>query len=394
LDCDDPMAKQTINKPLDGILVIDFSQFLSGPSAALRLADLGARVIKVERPESGDICRTLYISNLELDGDSSIFHAINRNKESFAADLKKPKDIQRVKQLLQKADVIIQNFRPGVMKRLGLDYQSVKQFNPGVIYGEITGYGDEGPWKETPGQDLLVQSRSGLTWLGGIPSPLPMGLVVDMAAGAHLTQGILAGLVRKSISGQGSLIEVSLPESIFDMQLESLTPYLNGRGPNQHGTAPAQENYHIDSYSGFYETSDGFIALETSSLKALHNLLKSLELAIPQKPDALFSDNSEIKSIISDKLILKSTRIFDAADFGCEEVLTWEQLLKHEGFIVLDMLQEIRRCNGHTMKTTRCPIRIDGQIYKSTKGSPRIGENTFNIMTDLLSIKEGEGHEN
>ena len=109
-------------KPLQGITVLDFSQFLSGPSAALRLADLGARVIKIERPDGGDLCRRLYISNLELDGDSTLFHSINRNKQSFAANLKDPDDLAKVKRLIAEADVLIQNFRPGIMEKLGLHY--------------------------------------------------------------------------------------------------------------------------------------------------------------------------------------------------------------------------------------------------------------------------------
>src|SRR5690349_17868830 len=108
-------------RPLAGLLALDFSQFLAGPSCALRLADLGARTIKIERPSAGDLCRRLYISNLELDGDSTLFHSINRNKESFAADLKHPDDLAAVKALIARADVMIQNFRPGVMERLGLD---------------------------------------------------------------------------------------------------------------------------------------------------------------------------------------------------------------------------------------------------------------------------------
>src|SRR5215472_5148032 len=109
-------------RPLDGLLVIDFSQFLSGPSASLRLADLGARVIKIERPGPGDLCRQLYISNLQLDGDSTLFHSINRNKQSFAADLKNPDHLAQVRKLLAKADVMIQNFRPGVLEKAGLGY--------------------------------------------------------------------------------------------------------------------------------------------------------------------------------------------------------------------------------------------------------------------------------
>ena len=184
-------------KPLDDILVVDFSQFLSGPSASLRLADLGARVIKIERPGTGDICRTLYVSNVVLDGESTVFHAINRNKESFAADLKNPDDAEQIRALVAKADVVMHNFRPGVMERLGFDYESVRKLNPQVVYGVISGYGNEGPWRDKPGQDLLAQSLSGLTWLSGNADdgPVPMGLAVaDIYTGAQLTQGILACL--------------------------------------------------------------------------------------------------------------------------------------------------------------------------------------------------------
>ena len=159
--------RRKIVRPLEGLLVIDFSQFLAGPAASLRLADLGARVIKIERPDVGDLCRSLYISDLELDGDSTLFHSINRHKESFAADLKKDLDRREVLALLRKADVVIHNFRPGVMERLGCDYESVMKINEHVVYGEITGYGKAGPWRDKPGQDLLVQSLSGLPWLSG-----------------------------------------------------------------------------------------------------------------------------------------------------------------------------------------------------------------------------------
>ena len=156
-----------MSRPLEGLTVLEFSQFLSGPYAGLRLSDLGARVIKIERPEVGDLCRTLYISDTDLEGDSTLFHAINRNKESFSANLKDPKDLELVKKLIAKADIITQNFRPGVIERIGLDYESVKKINPQIVYGSISGYGSDGPWKDLPGQDLLAQSRTGLVWLNG-----------------------------------------------------------------------------------------------------------------------------------------------------------------------------------------------------------------------------------
>src|SRR4051812_35173032 len=153
--------------PLEGLLVVDLSQFLAGPYCALRLADLGARVIKIERPNGGDLCRQLYISNLELDGDSTLFHSINRNKQSYAADLKDPADMARIKKLITKADVFIQNFRPGIIERIGLGYEAVKEINPRIVYATVSGYGSAGPWRDKPGQDLLVQSMSGVAWLSG-----------------------------------------------------------------------------------------------------------------------------------------------------------------------------------------------------------------------------------
>ena len=131
-------------KPLEEYLIVDFSQFLSGPSASLRLADLGARVIKIEKPGTGDICRTLYTSDLIMNGESSVFHTINRNKESFAIDFKQPEELEKLKKLLAKADVVMHNFRPGVMERVGLSYEAIKAINPQVVYGEISGLAQTG----------------------------------------------------------------------------------------------------------------------------------------------------------------------------------------------------------------------------------------------------------
>ncbi len=138
------------------------SQFLSGPFAALRLGDFGARVIKIERPDGGDLCRRLYLTDTEIGGDSTLFHAINRGKLGFVADFENPSDVAAVKALVGKADVIMQNFRPGVVERFGLDYETAKAVNPRIVYASITGYGEDGPWAMLPGQDLLAQARSGL----------------------------------------------------------------------------------------------------------------------------------------------------------------------------------------------------------------------------------------
>src|ERR1700751_4501708 len=220
----------TNDLPLKGLLVLDCSQFLSGPLATLRLADMGARVIKIERPSQGDLGRTLYLSDLDIDGVNTLLHAINRNKESFAADLKDSRDMERLRRLIARADVMVQNFRPGVIQRLKLDYESVSQSNPGLVYGSISGYGEAGEWRDRPGQDLLAQARSGIMWLSGDKGdrPTPFALAIaDMLTGHNLCQGILACLVRRGITGRGAHVETSLLESLIDFQFEVLTKYLN-----------------------------------------------------------------------------------------------------------------------------------------------------------------------
>jgi CoA:oxalate CoA-transferase len=378
-------------KPLEGLLVLDFSQFLAGPGAALRLADLGARVIKVERPESGDLCRQLYISNLELDGDSTLFHSINRNKQGYAANLKDPKDFARVQKLIHNADVLIQNFRPGVMEKIGLDYPAVQSLNPRLIYSQVTGYGQRGPWSSKPGQDLLAQSLSGLAWLNGNADqpPMPFGLAVaDMFAGALLVEGILACLVRRGKTGQGGLVEVSLLEAVLDFQFEVLTTHLNDGGKLPERSAVNNAHAYLGAPYGIYATEDGFLALAMGAVTKLGELLDCPPLSQYSDRKIWFTKRDEIKRILADHLRTRTTAawlsILEAADIWCSDVFTWPQLLQHEGFKALDMLQEVRRDNGTRLLTTRCPIRIDGSVYKSSRGAPRVGEHTRQIDEEFF----------
>ncbi|MEO8657209.1 MAG: CaiB/BaiF CoA-transferase family protein [Bryobacteraceae bacterium] len=377
-------------RPLDGLLVVDFSQFLAGPAAALRLADLGARVIKIERPQGGDLCRQLYVSNLELDGDSTLFHTINRNKESFAADLKKPADRAIVWDLVKRADVVIQNFRPGVMEKLGFHYDAVAAQNPKVVYGEVTGYGKVGPWKDKPGQDLLAQSMSGMPWLNGDADhpPIPFGLAIaDMFAGAHLVQGLLACLVRRGITGKGGYVEVSLMESALDFQFEVLTTHLNDGGKLPERSALSGAHAYLGAPYGIYKTSDGYLALAMGSVVRLGELLSCPELLAYADSKSLFAERDSIKRILAGLLLTDTTEhwltLLEPADIWCADVFTWSRLLKHEGFQVLDFVQTVTRGNGISLPTTRCPIRIDGQLLKSPKGAPRVGEHTAAILEEF-----------
>jgi CoA:oxalate CoA-transferase len=386
-------------KPLEGLLVVDFSQFLAGPAAALRLADLGARVVKIERPQGGDLCRQLYVSNLELDGDSTLFHTINRNKESFAADLKRPEDRAMLWELVQRADVVIQNFRPGVMEKLGFHYEGVAAKNPRVVYGEVTGYGRVGPWKDKPGQDLLAQSISGMPWLNGNADdpPVAFGLAIaDMFAGAHLVQGLLACLVRRGITGKGGYVEVSLLESALDFQFEVLTTHLNDGGKLPERSAISSAHAYLGAPYGIYRTADGFLSLAMGSVVRLGELLDCPALLEYVDPKCLFTHRDVIKQILAGHLRKETTAhwlsILEPADIWCSDVLTWTRLLEHEGFRALDFVQTVDRSETVSLPTTRCPIRIDGEILKSSKGAPKIGQHNEAIIREFnLRPSSGAG---
>jgi CoA:oxalate CoA-transferase len=377
--------------PLSGLVVVDMSQFLSGPYASLRLLDLGARVIKIERPDGGDLSRRLYLSDTEIGGDSTIFHAINRAKESFAIDLKNADDMAALRALLGKVDVLIQNFRPGVIERLGLDYETVRKLNPKLVYASISGYGEEGPWVARPGQDLLAQSRSGLMWLNGDEDqgPVPFGLAVaDMLAGAAAAQGILAGLVRRGVTGKGSHVQTSLMEALVDFQFEVLTTHLNdGRRPPKRSNFRSAHAYLSAPY-GVYPASDGYLAIAMTPIGKLGDLL-GIEALAPyhHQPSSWFTARDEIKKIIAERIATRTIdewlHILEPADIWCAKVLSWNEMMESDGFKVLDMLQTVERDDDVSILTTRSPIRINGKRAKVTRAAPRIGEHSEAIREEF-----------
>ena len=377
--------------PLAGLRVLDFSQFLAGPSCALRMADLGADVIKVERPQGGDLCRQLVVADQRMGEDSALFHTINRNKRSFAADLKRPDDLAMVKQLVARADVMIHNFRPGVMERIGLDFESVQTINPRIVYAAVTGYGDEGPWRDKPGQDLLVQSLSGMAWLSGTGGqdapPVPAGLsIVDMMTGAHLLQGILALLLRRGVTGRGGRVDASLLESALDLQFEPFTAYLNGAGAPQR-SAVNHANVHAAAPYGIYRTADGFMALAMAAMDELAALVGSEPLArLAADKGSWFRNRDELKRVLQDHLLSRGTadwlQVLEPAGVWCADVLTWPRLMEHPGFEAIGMVQSLGAGNT-SMKTTRCPLRIDRQVLRHARPAPAIGEHTQEIVQEL-----------
>jgi len=373
--------------------VLDFSQFLAGPVAALRLADLGARVIKIERPGIGDIGRTLAFAGRSIDGDTVSFHAMNRNKESVTADLKNPDDLAYVRQLVARADVVIQNFRPGVMERIGLDYASVRELNPSIVYASASGYGDEGPWRDRPGQDLLAQAISGLPWLSGSreDGPVPLGLsIADHLLSCHIAQGVTALLVRRFRTGEGGLVQSSLLEAVLDLQFELLSTRLNDDTiqVRRHGEHSAHA--FLAAPYGTYPTRDGYLALAMNPIPELGRLLQLPALeALTDARDA-WDRQEEIEAALAGRFATDTTAhwlgILDAADVWCAPVLTLDELLASDGFAAIDMTQEVDR-GGARISTTRSPLRIDGQVLRSRKAAPVLGEDDARVRAEFPPLR-------
>lgn len=379
------------NLPLHGITVLEFSQYLSGPSAGLRLADLGARVIKIERPGSGDACRQLAIKNLwAADGSSLLFHTINRNKESFTANLKDPDDLQLIMQLIEKADVVTHNFRPGIMEKAGLAYEEVKSINSKIIYAEISGYGTDGPWKNLPGQDLLLQAISGLAYTTGNEEdlPVPFGVAIaDIICGAHLVQGIVAGLIRRQKKGIGARIEVNLLASLLDFQFELFTTYFASKKLPQRSKT---NNGHtlLSAPYGIYETADGHIALAMVELKKLSEGLDCKELMMYKQEEAFILRN-EIKELIALHLQEQSSlywlELLHSYGIWAMPVMSWKEMKAHPAYLSLLMEQKIL-AGGEEIVTTRCPIRYNHQRLYSPKAAPELGAHNGTILQELKKV--------
>lgn len=374
---------------LNGITVLDFSQFLAGPSCALRLADLGARVIKIERPNVGDNSRHLVLKNQKIGENSLLFHTINRNKESIALNLKDPADKEITLELIKNADVLIENNRPGIMKKLGLDYDTVKQLNPKLIYATVTGYGIADRLKTKPGQDLLAQSLSGLTFLNGNADqpPTPFALsIADSFAGIHLTEGILSCLIRRNKTATGGQVEVSLLESAISLQFEVLTSYFNDGKKLPERSAINNAHAYLAAPYGIYQTKNGYLSIAMGSLEILGSLIALPQLAEYEKEKRAFTSRDDIKQQIADTLVTKTTEawmeILLSGGYWAAPVYNWQELIKQEGYKALSFDLQLKTPEG-SIHTTGCPIRVNGKRGTADKPAPLLDQDHVKILNAL-----------
>ena len=373
---------------LDGIRIVSFNHFLMGPVGIQLLADLGADVIAIE-PTGGAFQRHWGGANKSVDGQSLLFLLGNRNKRSLALDLKKPEGLAIARQLAAGADVVSENFRPGVMEKLGLGYESLKAENPALIYASASGYGPDGPYAERPGQDLLIQAMSGLMAITGSREGGARAVGVSAAdhhGAALLAMGILAALVGRLRSGRGRRVDVNLLSSAIDLQLESFSCYLNGEVPDSVRQPKYISGWYYPAPYGIYPTEDGEVAISLSDMATLAEALDLPELAAVT-PEEAFTRNQELAESIAGAIAQKPTaawleilerhRIWHARVNDYAEVVADPQVRHNQNFIT------VPGATGAPVTLVSHPVRYDGAAPEVRLPPQPLGAQNAEILAEL-----------
>ncbi|WP_194420875.1 CaiB/BaiF CoA transferase family protein [Microbacterium abyssi] len=372
--------------PLDGIRVIDFTQVMLGPSCTQALGDFGADVVKVERPGGGDLSRTGVLA--ATGGDNPIFLALNRNKRGIVVDLTTPAGREVIADLIRGADVVVSNFRPGVMERLGFGAQAVAELNPRAIWAAGSGFGASGPYAHKGGQDILGQAYSGVMKRLADPShPVTIYAtpIADYTAGLHLVQGILLALLHRERTGVGQRVEVSLYDSMLAMQMQEATTRL---------MYDQELNWALMPLTGCFPTSDSEIviigAFKENPLADICRALDLPDLSAEERfatLDGLRSNRDEIRGIIGARLRENSSAHFLAAlereDVLCGPVRTLDEALHDPQTEHNRMILEFEDQDGRLIRTIAPPIHLSEVPSLVRHAPPRIGEHTIELLNDL-----------
>jgi crotonobetainyl-CoA:carnitine CoA-transferase CaiB-like acyl-CoA transferase len=375
---------------LSGIRILSFNHFLMGPAGIQHLADLGADVIVMEPLEGGFQRKWGGAGIRQVDGQTVLQIAANRNKRSLAIDLKSPAGIAIARKLVATADVVSENYRPAVMKKLGLDYDSVRAINPEVIYASASGYGPSGPYVDRPGQDLLIQALSGLMAITGTEpdGARAVGVsAVDHHGAALLAMGILAALVRRARTGRGGRVDVSLLSSAINLQLESFTTYLNGGAPPASVRQPPHiAGWYYSAPYGVYRTADGHMALSLSQFATVAKAMELPELAKYTESDA-YPRRVEIGDLIAARFLERPNAtwveafnkyaIWHAPVNDYKDVIDDPQVRHNESFVTLP------GAGGSPVTLVRHPIAYDGKAPDVRLAPQYLGAQTREILNEI-----------
>ena len=380
---------------LDKLVVIDFTNHLSGPYCAMILADQGADVIKVERPGKGDDLRQ---SPPHVNGEGAPFMLWNRNKRSIELDLKNPDDLKTAKELIKTADVMIENFRPGVAERIGIGYETMAELNPSLIYCSISGFGQTGPYSSRGGFDLVAQAMSGLMTINGPPEGGPYRIPIaisDVAAGMNGAIGILTALQHRNKTGEGQQVDVSLLDSALSMCVyEAANVFATGQKPERlgqghRGSAPYQ----------IFPTKDGWLALGASQQKfweqtceiiGADNLISDPRFL--EKKDRV-ARQQELAAILAPYFQKENTKHWfeklDALGIPCGPVMDHLETLSDPHIVAREMIAKVHHPKAGSGRTLGTPIKLSKTPGGVRRAAPTLGEHNDEVRAQLKSKAKG-----
>jgi crotonobetainyl-CoA:carnitine CoA-transferase CaiB-like acyl-CoA transferase len=379
--------------PLDGIRIVSLTHYLQGPSCVQFLADLGADVVKIERI-GGAYERHWSGAKAFLNEDSSVFFLMaGRNQRSIELDIQSDEGKSVLWRLVEKVDVLVENFRPGALDKRGFSYEEVKKRNPSIIYCSLTGFGSEGPSREKPGQDLLLQSLSGLAMLSGRASDPPVLIgtaIVDQHAATLGALGVVAALLRRERTGLGCKVDSNLLSAGLDLQIEPVNYHLNGAKLYDRSESGISSRFHQAPY-GVFKTSDGWLTLSLADGSTLAKAFNDPKFNGWTKEDQ-FDRREAVNSLIANHMIAGSIAeweaVFAAHGVWCARVNGYDEVLADPQVAANQSILEFDHPEAGKVRALGHPVRYDGKAPGIRRLPPSVGQHTGEIMQELGYAKE------
>lgn len=377
--------------PLSGVRVIDFTQVMLGPCATQVLGDFGADVIKVERPGAGDLSRNFFGLSDEKSMNNVVFASLNRNKRSVEIDSKTPEGKQALLELCKGADVVVDNFRAGVMDRLGFGYEALSALNPRIICASGTGFGPVGPYAHKGGQDVLAQAMSGVmekTCDPSIPRSIYPTTLCDYSAGMHLVQGIMAALLMRAKTGRGQRVSVSLYDSMLSMQMQEAAQW------TAHGEVL---NWAAMPLTGYFEATDGgLVIVGAFKENPLRDICAALEIEdLSEKFPDLPSQRANkpyLQSRFRERIATNSRSYWlnrlEAVDLLCAPVRSLGEALEDPQTRINGMLLEMDLPHYGRVTQMATPVHLSAVTPSLRYRPPKLGEHTAEILAELAQTRE------
>lgn len=383
--------------PLDGVTVVDLSRVLSGPYCTMLLADMGARVIKIEQPGRGDDTRAW--GPPFVGGESAYFLSINRNKRSVTIDFKRPDGLRLLERLVERADVLVENFRPGTLDRIGLGYADLARRSPQLIYCAVSGFGQTGPQRERPGYDAVVQAEGGLMSITGPGDGPPYRLgvaIADIAAGIFAAHGIVLALLARQRTGRGQLVDVAMLDSTAALLTYQAGIYFaTGDAPcrlgNRHPTIVPYETF---------DAADGEFVLAVGNdeqwrrfcdVTGLQSLAADPRFAANQ---ARVGNYAELRPLLGERLRTRPRQAWidalTAAGVPCGSVKTIDQVLTDAQLVAREMIAPVSHPTAGAVRVLGVPIKLSDTPGAVRTAPPLLGQHTREILRDELGLDEGD----